>query len=118
MIGCSPKTFESHLCEVMWRSWNRKTNVYATFKNSLNKVYSLTEPPKYTVQSPIFQNFWFDDDYDNRTYISVDESILAEVSDCDTDVVDTGNSEDTNINTQVKYKQFIKDCYLSYKFNL
>ena len=50
-------TFESHLAEVIWRTWDKDTEVLQRFFNSLRKVCDLNGPPKYTAVRPPFSTF-------------------------------------------------------------
>ena len=56
MNGTSLQNFESRLCTIMWRSWNRSNRI-ANYLQLLTTYYTLDEPVNFTTTYPIF-NSW------------------------------------------------------------
>ena len=70
--GCNAAIFQSHLCEIMWRWWNRKVNVYGAFFDKLRELYPLEEAPLLSAQYPIFpENLCFTPMADEELIIEV-----------------------------------------------
>ena len=45
-------------------------NTYEIFHKTLTTVYTLNKAPNYKVQRPIFDNFWFDTEFNDTTIVS------------------------------------------------
>lgn len=56
MSGTKNSQFESHLCEIMWRA-ETKSNIYQSFFQSFNSIYTLSGPPVYTYPTPVFSTW-------------------------------------------------------------
>ena len=55
IYGCHASTFNSHLCEIMWRWWHNNDEVIIeTYLNQLIALYPLTEPKQTKATFPIF----------------------------------------------------------------
>ncbi|VDI22250.1 Hypothetical predicted protein [Mytilus galloprovincialis] len=56
MNGVKLSTFESHLCEIVWRNHHSKSNIYQAFFDELRGVYNLKDVPEFTYEHPIFKD--------------------------------------------------------------
>ncbi|CAG2257629.1 unnamed protein product [Mytilus edulis] len=50
MNGVKLSTFESHLCEIVWRNHHSKSNIYQAFFDELRGVYNLKDVPEFTYE--------------------------------------------------------------------
>lgn len=56
MSGTKNSQFEGHLCEIIWRA-ETKSNIYQSFFQSFNSIYTLSDPPVYTYSTLIFSTW-------------------------------------------------------------
>ena len=56
MNGTNMENMESHLCELMWRNWNKGNKIEA-FLNLVTEVYKLDGPPQFTAAIPYFSTW-------------------------------------------------------------
>ena len=56
MNGTKVRQFESHLCELMWRWWDRRPRPEAILR-LIKEFYPLTGPPAFTAGYPVFHTW-------------------------------------------------------------
>ena len=55
IFGCHATTFQGHLCDLMWRWWNKKGNLTEVFMNKVTELYNLEqENAQYRITYPYF----------------------------------------------------------------
>ena len=57
--GVKVGTFESHICEILWKNWNKDNKfLLDLYFKELKQIYPLTTPRKYVVTKPLFDWSW------------------------------------------------------------
>ncbi|CAG2247119.1 unnamed protein product [Mytilus edulis] len=57
MNGTNTKMFEQHLCEIIWRNHHYRSDLYQSFFDLVNSVYTLDGPPRFNYQKPVFKTW-------------------------------------------------------------
>ncbi|CAG2198649.1 unnamed protein product [Mytilus edulis] len=57
MNGTNTKMFEQHLCEIIWRNHHYRSDLYQSFFDLVNSVYTLDGPPRFNYQKPVIKTW-------------------------------------------------------------
>lgn len=96
--GTSKGNFEGHLCEIMFRNWEREKPIPALI-NLIRQIYSLKESYEYKNELAIFDSWYItsDDDGQNDSIVRQENCDGDTEFECHCIVSDTGDNKNDSI---------------------